>query len=416
MPTIKHLINYFQVFKLSRRPLYILCLMMLFWALYDGTMSYLAPILIVNSGLSKTLMGIIVGTSSVAGALFDFVVCQLFTNTHYRRLFMIMFAVCLVYPLILFGANTFVVYLIAMAMWGVYFDLKNIANFDYVGRYTDKREHTDSFGLLQVFSSMGYLIAPIIVGLLVAESVDWRPAIMAWIFLVISIFFFAVLCLLSRKIKVVGEVETACSKRKIWAEVKIWSKIGKVLLPVLLLTFFLNFFDAFFWTIGPLLAESLATLHRFAGFFMVAYTLPALLVGWFVGAFTRYFGKKRTAFTSLFVGSVLLSLMFFIENPVIMIIEVFISSLFISMSWPAINGTYADYISETAQYEKEIEGLEDFYTNLGYIFGPILSGFIADRFGNTNAFVLLGLAGVLMSIALLLFTPKKITIKNALGS
>jgi MFS family permease len=199
-------------------------------------------------------------------------------------------------------------------------------------------------------------------------------------------------------------------------EVKIWSKIGKILLPVLFLTFFLNFFDAFFWTIGPLVAESLAGVHRFAGLFMVAYTLPALLVGWFVGVFTRRFGKKHTAFMSLFVGSLLLSLLFFIKNPIIMMVEIFVSSLFMAMSWPAINGTYADYISETVQYEKEIEGLEDFYTNLGYIFGPIISGFVADRLGNINAFVLLGLAGILISITLLLFTPKKIVLKKAFGS
>jgi MFS family permease len=100
---------------------------------------------------------------------------------------MVMFAVCLVYPLILFSANSFVIYLIAMVLWGIYYDLKNIASFDYIGRYTEKREHADSFGLLSVFSSAGYLIAPLIVGLLVAESVDWKPAIMAWIFLVFSI-------------------------------------------------------------------------------------------------------------------------------------------------------------------------------------------------------------------------------------
>jgi len=416
MPTLKHLVKYFHENKTVQKPIYFLCLMILFWSIYDGAMSFLAPIVITNSGLTATMMGIVIGTSSIAGALFDFFVCRVFKNTHYRKVFMIMFACCLIYPVILFKANTFAIYVLAMAIWGVYFDLKNIGNFDYVGRFTQKAKHSDSFGLVQVFLSLGYLIAPIMVGAIIAETLDWKPFALAWIFLVISILFFGLLILFTHKEPTVSVDERKERKRSTWSEAKLWGQIGKILFPVLLLTLFLNLIDAFFWTVGPLFAESMQGMEKFAGFFMTAYSLPALLVGWFVGYFTRKFGKRRTAALTLLIGSIIMSLIYFAHAPIMIMLTIFCASLFISMSWPAINGAYADYISEASIYEEEIAGLEDFYTNIGYVIGPMSAGFLADRLGNGGTFSVLGICGVILAFYLLLHSKKHINVVKELKS
>lgn len=414
MPNIQHLVRYFQENILSKKPIYFLGLMTLFWAIYEGTVSFLAPLVITAHGFSATMMGIIVGTSSIAGALFDFIVCRIFKNTHYKKVFLIMFACCLIYPLILFKANSFLLYVAAMALWGVYFDLKNIGTFDYIGRFTKKDEHSSSFGLIQVFLSLGLLIAPIIVGALIANELDWKPFALAWIFLVISILFFVLLIFFTRKEPQIPEEHRKEHKRTTWSEIVLWGKIGRVLFPVLLLTLFLNFIDGFFWTVGPLFAESLEGVHELAGFFMTAYSLPALLVGWFVGYFTRRFGKKRTASLTLLIGSAIMSLIYFTHSPLMVLLTVFGASAFISMSWPAINGAYADYISETTKYEKEIAGLEDFYTNLGYVLGPMTAGFMADRLGNNGAFTFLGVCGIILAFYLFLHSKKHINVNKEL--
>ncbi|MCX6797795.1 MAG: MFS transporter [Candidatus Falkowbacteria bacterium] len=299
MPTLRLLINYIQNYKSPKRTISILCLMLLFWAIYEGIVSYVAPILITNNGISETLMGIIIGSSSIAGALFDFIACRLFKNTYYKRMFLIMFSLCLIYPFILWQANSFVVYIIAMSIWGVYFDLKNIGNFDFVGRHTSKSEHSASFGLIQVFQSIGFLIAPILVGFLIAEEFNYKPLILAGIFLAIAIIFYIFLFFSSNKKINAKLAKPTKIKKTTWSELIIWGKIEKILFPVLFLTLILNFIDAFFWTVGPLFAESLTGVQKFAGFFMTAYSLPALLVGWSVGYFTIRHGKKRTAFFSL---------------------------------------------------------------------------------------------------------------------
>ncbi|MFA6410141.1 MAG: MFS transporter [Candidatus Buchananbacteria bacterium] len=410
-------INFFRFIKdysFKNQPLYLVCLMMLFWSIFDGIMSYVSPLIITSDGLSKTMMGIIIGTSSISGAIFDFLVCRIFKNTYYKRFFMFMFAVCLVYPLILFHAKTIFIYLIAMSLWGIYYDFKNIGNFDYISRYTGKDAHSQSFGLLQFFISIGYLIAPIMVGFILVENVTWKPFALAYIFLIVSITFFLVLILINKK-NGIKEIKSEChTSENAWSEMILWGRIGKILFPVLILMLFLNILDSFFWTIGPLLAESLAEIHQFAGFFMTAYSLPALLVGWTIGRITGKFGKKRTAFLSLIVGSFFLSLIYFIQNPVFVILDIFVSSIFTAMAWPAINGAFADYISETLVYEKEIEGIEDFYCNLGYVIGPMTAGFIADMLGNSGAFSLIGVCGMIIGLSLLIFAPKKINLKREL--
>jgi MFS family permease len=413
MPTIKHLSSYLKKHRFSKKPLLFFAMMILFWSVFDGIMSYVAPLVIEGGGLSNTAIGIIIGTSSVAGALFDFISCRIFKSTFWKRMFLMMFVLCLVYPLILLKATTPLLYVIAMVIWGIYYDLKNIGEFDFVSRYARKNEYSESFGFIQVFQSVGYLIAPVFVGLMIAETLDWKPFVLSWIFLIIALLFFLILFSLDGKKKKTEIVRAKC-RVSLWSETVLWEKIGKIIFPVLALSLFLNIIDSFFWTIGPLFAESMAEIHQFAGFFMTAYLLPALLVGWFVGKVTRKYGKKKTAFVSVMIGSILLMPLFLIDSPFLVIGEIFFASMFIALSWPAINGAYADYIHETSAYEKEIETLEDFCGNLGYIFGPILAGVISDRLGNGSAFGALGVIGFFVAAALLLITPKKINVGKRL--
>ena len=148
---------------------------------------------------------------------------------------------------------------------------------------------------------------------------------------------------------------------------------------------------------------------------MAAYELPALVVGWFVGSVTGKFGKKRTAFLSLFAGSLVLVMLGYLTNPLLMIAAVFFSSMLMSLAWPALRSAFADYIHETGKYEKEIEGLEDLYTNIGYVLGPALAGFLADWLGNSKTFSVLGVMGVLTAIYLMKITPKKINVIKSLS-
>ncbi len=403
----------------SRHILYLFCLMMLFWALFDGTVAYLVPIAITESGMSHTLMGIILGTSSVAGALFDFLLCRFFTNTYYKRLFVWMFAVCLFVPFILYKADTFLMFLLAMVLWGIYYDFKGIGVFNFVGKGTDFDKHAESFSLIQIFLSLGYLIAPLCVGFLVAEELNWQPFALAWIFIVLSIFFFGILLFLSKKISVeTGSTQGILNQgpRDFSTEIHLWKGIGRALFPVLFFIFLITFVDAFFWTIGPLLASELIhALGAFSGAFMAIYMFPALLTVFWVGRYSEKFGKKHGAIISFFLGACVLTLFPLAGTTAWILPLVLLAAVGLSLAVPLIQGSFADYIAETEEYEKEIEGLEDFYTNLGFIFGPMTAGFLSDQIGNLATFAALGLFAGSAVVVLSLFMPKSIDLKEQLA-
>jgi len=328
-------------------------------------------------------------------------------------MYLFIFVICFTYPLILWQAKSIWIYLIAMALWGLYYDLHNYGTFDFVGLYTEKKEHSSSFGVIQVFQALGYMLAPLFAGLLISEVVGPRPFILSYIFLVLALIFFLLLLFFLRKEPDKGtstSSESRCPNITFLKEFRLLKKVGYIILPVLCLTLVLNIIDAFFWTVGPLLAESLVELKGFEGLFMVAYSLPFLMVGWFVGGITKKLGKKRTAIISVLIGSAILSILFLIQQPMVIILVTFIASFFIALAWPANNGSYADYITETPLVEKEIEGVTDFYTNIGYVIGPILAGYLAENVGNIEAFSILGLIGLVAAVILLKVTPKSINL------
>ena len=100
----------------GRSMLYILALMIFFWTLFDTTVTYVTPLLIEKYGFSTSAIGLIITSSSIIGALFDFLICKLFTNINFRRVFLVMFLLCSIYPLILWQANGLLLFLIAMAV------------------------------------------------------------------------------------------------------------------------------------------------------------------------------------------------------------------------------------------------------------------------------------------------------------
>jgi MFS family permease len=195
-------------------------------------------------------------------------------------------------------------------------------------------------------------------------------------------------------------------------EFKLWRKLSHTLRPVLIVTLFLNIYAAFFWTVGPLLASTLTTLGAFDGVFMAAHLLPALIGGWFIGSITTRFGQKRTAIVAIGCGSLVLTGILFTTTDLLLIAVTLTSSFFVSLALPAINGAFADYIAEARAISTEIETVEDSFTNMGYIIGPITAGILSDIFGYKAAFAVLGVLGVIIALVLWRITPRHLHVTS----
>jgi len=296
-----------------------------------------------------------------------------------------------------------------MAFWGLYYDLFNFANFDFVSRYRNEK-HSTSFGIISVFKNLGYALAPLIAGLAIIEYVGWKPFMLAFIFAVIALILFFTLIFSIHNDELGRDKEKGCTKSNIFTELRYWKKIGIYIWPLLAMSALITMSEAFFWTIGPIFSESFL-FDQFNGLFFAAYTIPPLITGWIVGNISERMGKKKTAYLSFMAGSILLAGLAFTRNPYILIIIIFIASIFLSISWPSINGAYADYVFESSGVEKEIEGIEGFFSNIGFIIGPPLAGFLADYIGNIEAFAVFGIIASLAAFILMTFTPRQINIK-----
>jgi MFS family permease len=404
-------------FGQGNKILFTASLMILFWSLFDGIISYVTPILIENHGFSKTMIGLIIATSSFAGAFFDFLISKLLKNTHYVRLFLILFFICFSYPLLLWSANNVFLFVFCMAIWGLYYDIFNFGLFDFVSGNSEKQEHCQNFGVVSIFKSVGYLLAPIIASLLISNQiVSPTPLVYSFIFLAIASVFFIILTSYTSRH---GFHQGMEAKRKSidWLrEIKLWKSVGSILYPVLIFNTMLYIFDSTFWTIGPMFAENFKNFKDFSGIFMTTYTLPMLVTGWFVEPITRRFGKKRTAYVSFLILATLLIFLGFIKNPYLLLTVSLASATMGSIAWPAIKGAYVDYITESKKYQGEIEGLNDFTTNIGFVIGPILAGLTADWFGIGASFSFLGVFNLILVIILLFITPKhiRVAIKESL--
>ncbi|MBN2052985.1 MFS transporter [Candidatus Woesearchaeota archaeon] len=416
MATFHHLYRHIKLYGSRHRILYVAALMVFFWTIFDGIISYFTPIVITDAGISESLMGIIIGSSSIAGMFFDFLLCYIIRKPSYRRIYLSMFIFSLLYPLFLWGSKAIIMYFIAMALWGFYYDLFHIGSFDFVSKKTKESEHTSSFGVMNVFSSLGYLLAPVIAAFFASKYITIKPYIIGWVFLGIAFVFYIILLLIGKNKQNTKETkdkeDNTKSHSNFFKELHLWKKIGVSTLPVLLLILTLNIIDSFFWTIGPLISENISELGELGGLFLASYQLPSLLVGWFAGNVTAKLGKKKTAFISLLIGSLIFSMFFFVAPSILLIIITFCASFFIGLAWPAVNGAFADYISEAPKVDKEIETIEDAFINLGYIVGPVIAGFAGEYLGYVQTFGWMGVGGVIIAIILLKVTPRKITVEN----
>lgn len=404
MPGIHHLALHFKRYGFAHRVLYLFASVVFFWALFDGIISYVTPLVITQGGLSETAMGVIYASSSVFGAIFDLLLSRILTNVKFRITIFFMLLASFVQPLLLWQAKSIPLFIVAMAVWGLYYDLSNFGTFDFVGRKMAPAEHVSSFGVIEVFKSLGYLVAPLIAGILVTGLVDIKAFGAAWAFLVLAFACFVVLLMATRTKRQENESGVRLRPVNFIRKIAIWKKVGKKIFPVLFLTALFFIYDAFFWTIGPIYVESLKLKGFLSGSILTAYTLPTLIFGWFMGTIVAKLGKTKAIYLPFILGFLILIGLPFTNSFSAILLIVFVSSTLTTISLTTIRGLYADFIHEVPKEETDIEALGDFSTNIGYVVGPVAAGFLADKAGNAQSFAILGIVGFVLTLILFVFS------------
>jgi len=398
--------------KKATRLVYIVALLAFFWTIFDLIISYIVPILITERGYTNSQMGMIIAFSSISGAFFDFFLARVLHSTNYLKTFFLVLTISFIFPFVLWSSHYIFIYLLAMAIWGLYYDLYTFASYDFVSRNAlSESQHARDFGIIELFRSLGGLVAPIITTILIVDKVYFGHLMWSLLFLVIAFGFYLVLMSYS-PLHHFHATDRHYKSVSILTEILRFDVLGRRLLPVLVFMVSIYIFDATFWTVGPLFSESFPDFKHFSGFLMILYNLPSMFTAWKIEPLTRRFGKKKTAYITFLLANIFLIPIGFISSPIAILLLVFISATATSITWPAIEAAFADYTSEAGKLQTEIEGITDLTTNMGYIIGPILAGFFSEKISISWSFGALGFINVLIIVVLLIVTPKHINISK----
>ena len=375
----------------------------------DAMMSYLSPIFIESQVNNTFLMGIIFSFSSVIGIICDLIFPKIFTKKPHYFFLKATLLSAVMFPLIylLFPSHV-ITLLLAMAVWGIFYELNVFSSFHFVHTYVHISEHTKTWGFLLAFQSLAYAIAPILVIKIFSQGFDFN-------FLVVCIFLtIAVLLSLFFKRNYIPkkkhtEENNAVIQKKSWIdEFQIWKLLFPKVWQLLILQIALSIIDASFWTIGTLFTQKLAQESSWGFLFISFYIAPSILIGILLSRRTQSSGKKRIAIISTLISGLFLFAFYMINSVPLLLIATAVSSLFIGIAIPELKATFEDYVSRLRNNDNEMIGLQGSATSFAYIIGPLMATFIATLVGFKNAFALLGLGLVIISIFLLFFTPKKI--------
>lgn len=384
--------------------------MLIFWTLYEGVISYITPILITEKGYSNTQMGLLYSTSSIFGILFDLLLIMFVKKVNYRRAILLTLLICLIYPFILWGSSIYLMFVLCMAIWGLYSDIIGFGVSDFSGRIEDYNHNAKSLSILATFKSIGYILAPLITGSLLVAHIS--PKYYAIAFLLMAFIFFFFFSKISKKDPLISEEsesEKTCDGDKSFST---WILVLKKLYPLLGLIFLMYVNDAIVWTIGPLLSETFIEFPNFGGWFLTLNMLPGLFVIFLVPPLIKIFGKKKLSYIS-FLGSLLLfSLLIYVRSPIIVLIIAFVSSIISYFAFPAIKSAFADYLGESKKSDSVIMCYEDIFCNIGYVVGPFIIGFLSDIFGELRSIGIISIASFVLGVVLMIITPKKISFKK----
>jgi len=143
------------------------------------------------------------------------------------------------------------------------------------------------------------------------------------------------------------------------------------------------------------------------------YNIPVVFVSLVFSKFKFKKRKKLISQVNLLISSISLVLIYLLRaNLAIVVILFAINSLFVSIAWIFNEAVYSDLGKRSGENQYYLNGMERINDSLGFLIGPILIGFLADRMGYFSAFGIIGAVIGIISVILIVVTPRKIRIPH----
>ena len=383
----------------------IFSLILFFIRLSDSIISFWAPNQIQSSLNSPVLMGAIVGIQSLVGVGADLIFPKLLRSVRARKLvfWAIMFSALTSFSLMAGAYKPFIaIFIVTMTLWGIYYELINFANFQFLGTVVPTQMRAAAWGFTGIFLNLAYFLGPFI-----ADSLLSRGVLITQGSIIIFLLTALILLTLTHKVHDVPSI-MEFNDLNPWKEFKHWLTLSSHIWPIIIISLVLGFIDSTFYTTGSVWTEKLSQINPWGVWFLPLYLLPSICIGIPLATWEIKSGKKKLSEKYMALAGLILAGIGISENLSWQLAVVCLSSCALAISYPLLGGVYSDIISRMGKEKKDMIGLTNSVTNLSYIIWPVFAGIISSIVGERMTFSYLGIGVFVIGIILLFVTPKKL--------
>jgi MFS family permease len=383
-------------------------LIMAFYYFGDTTVGYIVPVVMTEQLKSSALMGWVFAFSSVVGLVADLILPQLFSKKNFRFFAPAAFLTAILFPLsFLLLPSALWSFLLAMAIWGLYYELARFSHFSFIHQTLKPAQHDLGWGILQTFQSFILLIAPIF-AIYVLEKQENLPFVMSIIFFGMGLtgYFFLKGAFLKKKLEAATEDTQHPTSRL--HEIRVWALLLRKIWPLCLFLLSLTILDSSFWVVGALLSEQLRGDGFLGSFVITAYVFPSVFMSLIARQISKPLGKKRTAFVSAFIGCLILIVGGLLVHGSTFVLVILAAATFLSISYPEMYAVFEDFVARLDQNANHMIGLEGSSISIGYVLGPILAGSLGAMIGYQRTLVAVAAIFLVSTIIAAVKVPRKV--------
>ena len=395
----------FRYRNLLHSKFWIIILLTLIWVIADTSFEFMFPTYLESIGKSYWLIGLLLSMPAFLGMIFDLPLGNLSDKWSRRKLMAGGLIMLPVFGALIFLFKNNVVLFIMFALWGLSYQTWSVPRDAYFASLTSKKKRAEQYGIDGEFSFLGEAIGPLIGGVLIATFGQFS-----------NLSFYVALCLLAavlilalvkekRKKLNVNVVKTILkSEKSIGHDFGILKNAGAYAVMLLLISLLFTVFWTTLYTLEPLFYGSMNLSGAVGGLILSAFSLPAIFLGAPFGRLADKYGKKSLLFIGMLIMGV--SLIFFADSKAVLFLVIFalINSVGMILSQPALSGLIVDLAYK--HKKGEMSGIWYFFSDLGCIVGPLTAGLLAQFWGLSGAFMIIGWI-IIIAALLLIFVRKK---------
>lgn len=379
-----------RIYKRGKQkwPQFSLFLIPMFAVLFaDSFMAYGFPVVLDSAIANAGSLGLILGFSSLAGIICDFVLPRMFGDRSWKRLLGLGIVIGTFFPLLtLLGVNSqsVILMLLASASWGIYYELVLISGQDFISNEEAMDSQSRDWSIFAIVWHFAILFAPIIASILIDNSVTEFITGAFAIYLLALILYWIIL--VRRK---GPQAELLAVERPPYS-FESQKKYLRSLFFYFVIAIGLTLLTSLYWGYAGLFGEYFATTGSPSWLIFTGFS-AGLLVGSVIKLRVNIPATQKSLAISLLLSGITLSLTIFSAEPLVITSLIFVSTIFLAMT-EILLATVFSVEGELAQKEEMYAlNVERLGISFGFIIFPVILGSILDA---TNFSVTFALAGV----------------------